>query len=93
MRRLRVIDQKKQLQRVGIRIRNSVIEFCSNHDAFHADELRKHVTEECGDVAPGSADRILRDLRMKGVLDYKVVSRRESLYEILRAEQFTLNLG
>jgi hypothetical protein len=33
-------------------------------------------------VAPASTDRILRDLRARGLLDYRVTNRRLSLYEI-----------
>jgi hypothetical protein len=33
-------------------------------------------------VAPDSAGRILRDLRKRKVLDYRVINRAQSLYEI-----------
>jgi ribosomal protein S25 len=35
--------------------------------------------------APAIADRILRDLRQRGVVEYRVLSRRESLYEVMTA--------
>jgi hypothetical protein len=34
-------------------------------------------------VAPASPDRVLRQLRKQGVIDYRVVSRSASQYEIL----------
>lgn len=35
-------------------------------------------------VAPGSPERVMRDLRQKKVIDYRLVSRRYSLYEVRR---------
>lgn len=64
------------------RIGDAIIEFCCIRREFHADDLRAFVTERCGAVAPGSADRILRNLRSKGLLDY-VVCRSESLYTVV----------
>ena len=48
---------------------------------FHAEELRDHVRRECP-TAPASADRVLRDLRQRGRIDYTLVSRSGSLYEV-----------
>ena len=39
-----------------------------------------------GRVAPGSADRVLRDLRKRRKLNYKVLSRRESRYRVIPVE-------
>lgn len=51
---------------------------------FHADELRQHIANHTeGHTAPGSADRILRDLRKRGRVSYVVVNRRASLYRLL----------
>ena len=51
---------------------------------FHAQDLRDYVDDMTGHThAPASADRILRLLRRKGVLDYKVVSRSKSLYKFV----------
>ena len=79
------------LERVSSRISRAIIEFCrerkaSNRTQFHAEELRKHVDKKVGVTAPGSADRILRDLRSKHLLDYEIVSRRDSLYRVLWTE-------
>jgi len=48
---------------------------------FHAEELREHVRAE-HPTAPASADRVLRDLRRRGRIDYVLVSRSASLYEV-----------
>ena len=37
--------------------------------------------------APASCDRILRDMRKQGELDYRVINRRESTYQFLNEEQ------
>ncbi|MCX8512645.1 MAG: hypothetical protein ORN83_12890 [Chthoniobacteraceae bacterium] len=75
-------EQPEMLERINLRIGKAIIEFCSMQKKFHADDLRKHVSKNVGKVAPGSADRILRDLRSRGVLNYRVLSRRASLYEV-----------
>jgi len=77
-------EQGENLERVSVRIARSVTAFCQEHKTFHADDLRRHVIRETGVTAPGSPDRVLRDLRQKHVLDYRVISRSESLYEVLR---------
>lgn len=76
-------DQAENLERVSLRISNAVTRFCSRHLTFHADDLRRAVIRETGIAAPASADRILRDLRKQGVLDYMVLSRRESFYMVI----------
>ena len=78
---------EENLERVRSRIQRAVIGFCDTHPRFHADELRRYVIRETGVAAPASSDRVLRDLRQKGRLDYRVVSRRESLYEVIKDEE------
>ena len=75
-------DQREQLDRVSSRIGSAVLGFCQDHRQFHAGDLHAHVERATGVSAPASADRILRNLRQRGVVDYRVVSRRESLYEV-----------
>jgi hypothetical protein len=77
-----VSNQGENLDRVSSRIGTALVEFCRAHrgETFHADDMRRHVTRTVGAVAPASADRILRDLRQRGVVDYVVVSRSGSLY-------------
>jgi hypothetical protein len=79
--------QADNLERVSRRIAAAIVEFCRSRVGrqFHADDLRRFVTARCGTLAPGSADRVLRDLRQRAVLDYRVVSRKGSLYEVLGA--------
>lgn len=51
---------------------------------YHVEELRRHCVARCGPIAPGSADRVMRDLRRnKHLIAYRVADRRASLYEIL----------
>lgn len=74
------------LERVASRIGAAVLEFCRGHKTFHAGELHHNVEVKTGVSAPASADRILLDLRQKGVVQYRVVSRRESLYEVMEVK-------
>lgn len=50
---------------------------------FHADDLRQFVTAVVGPVAPGSADRVLRDMRQSGEVNYTVLDRKNSQYKLL----------
>ena len=73
------MNQPAELARVSERIEDVIIRFCRTHTEFHADDLRAEVAARC-QIAPASADRVLRDLRQRGQVDYEVVSRRDSLY-------------
>lgn len=78
-------EQQTQLERVRGRIGQAVLDFCRQRGLwaeFHADELREHVLRAC-QVAPGSPDRILRELRRERQVNYEVVNRKRSLYRIL----------
>jgi len=79
--------QSHQIERVGHRIGRYIVEFChgrmlQRQYQFHANDLRQFV-EGRFPSAPGSSDRILRDLRQKGQLNYVIINRRDSLYELL----------
>jgi len=50
---------------------------------FHAEDLSTFVTDQVGKCAPGSADRVLRDLRQTGHLNYEVLDRANSRYRFL----------
>lgn len=76
-------EQAENLERVSSRIALAIIRFCQGRKRFHMDELRAWVVSETGIAAPDSAGRILRYLRQRGVIDYWVVDRRASLYEVL----------
>tara|TARA_R110000824_G_scaffold247940_3_gene437026 strand:- start:1681 stop:2016 length:336 start_codon:yes stop_codon:yes gene_type:complete len=75
-------EQQDNIKRVGSRIARAIASFMDTHDQFRADDLRNHVAARC-QCAPASADRILRDLRRKGVVNYRVLNRRQSLYKCL----------
>lgn len=82
-------QQREELQRVTSVIARTILRFCrvrlaAGHQEFHADDLRRYVGEQLAEPsAPASADRILRDLRQRGVVTYEVVDRRASLYRLL----------
>lgn len=75
-------EQAENIERVNARVESAIKEFCRTHEVFHADDLRRYVVRETGIAAPGSADRILRLLRQRGQLDYKCISRSQSLYRV-----------
>ena len=76
------MSQQLELERVSNRIAGALVQFCSKRvgQLIHADDLRVFVSRNVGSIAPGSADRVLRDLRQRGVISYTVISRRHSLY-------------
>lgn len=81
-------EQEQQLARVTGALGRAILSFARSRKAtgqveFHADELREWVAARCP-AAPASADRVLRDLRRAGLLDYAVENRRASLYRLLR---------
>ncbi len=76
------------LQRVTSRIGSIITKFYvnslkNNNPEFFAEELRELVASMVGKVAPGSTDRILRDLRQKNAINYIVLSRSQSLYKFI----------
>lgn len=79
-------DSPADRDRVRKAIRWAIVTFFSDRIAsgrcdFHADELRQYVRKHAGDlVAPASPDRIMRDLRQGGEINYDLVSRSKSLY-------------
>lgn len=78
------VDQQKEIDRVSSNLASAIIMFCSCNHMFHADDLRRYVgLVIASNSAPASADRILRDLRKKGLVNYRVVNRQRSLYEVL----------
>lgn len=78
------VEQAANLERVSGRISAAILGFCRGRSVFHMEELRRHVEEVVGDVAPGSPDRILRLLRKQGRIDYEVLSRARSMYRLTR---------
>lgn len=78
------LSGNEDIERVSTAIARHVTDFVRSHRDFHGEELRQYVFDHVdGYVSPGSPDRILRDLRQKGVISYQLVSRSRSLYRSL----------
>lgn len=82
----RASEQGQQLARVESKLGAFIITWCQAHLAagqprFHLAELAEDVECQFGG-APDSASRILRQLRARGHIAYRVVDRRASLYEL-----------
>lgn len=96
-------EQQREIERVRSRIAAAIL--AAHRHAlnwwpsrlWHADDLRRSIEYAIGPTAPGSVDRILRDLRQRRLLNYRVVNRRQSLYEWApvptEPEQLPLGLG
>jgi hypothetical protein len=82
-------EQQENIQRVNAQISQHVAAFLDRNlnREFHVEELRRYVFDNVqGYVAPASPDRILRDLRQRKIVNYRVVSRSKSLYLSLPKE-------
>lgn len=80
------IQQQEHLERVSDRIAGSIIGFFATRavgSEFHVDALRIHVAGECGIVAPDSPGRIMRAMRKRGAINYRVINRAQSRYRII----------
>ncbi len=81
-------EQSQQLNRVAATAGEAILDFIKSrladttlNGAFTADQLRNYVNNNVqGGVSPSSADRVLRNLRQQGKLDYLVLNRGKSLY-------------
>jgi hypothetical protein len=74
---------------------DAVLAFCKQHlnNTFTADELRLYVAEHItGTVSPSTADRVLRNLRIKGQVEYVVLNRGKSLYKVTAVEQWVVEV-
>lgn len=78
--------QTTQLKRVRSLIGDLVMDFCSCRvgKEFYGWELATFVMDRVTHVAPGSPDRILRDLRQSGAVEYTIVSKAQSRYYVDR---------
>ncbi len=81
------VDQEQNLERVSKRIAASIETFCRDvlttmPHRFRMEDLLSHVRRDVGVIAPDSPSRILRQLRSKGQIDYVVVDRAASLYQL-----------
>jgi len=80
----------EQLNRVEKTIAQVVTDFVTAHigKEFRGAELKNKVALEIGftKAAPSSPDRVMRDLRQRGKINYKLVNRAKSLYLGLAVE-------
>lgn len=77
--------QRRELKRVRKTIAPIIVKWCKEREgeSFELDVLQLHVWAMTrGTSNPSSVDRILRDLRKRGVIDYVCINRRESRYRI-----------
>ena len=72
--------QSAQMERVAGRIGCLVLDFVRHHRRWTSAELHAAV-DAVVPTAPGSETRILRQLRRRGLLDYRVTSRSRGEYE------------
>lgn len=84
-------QQSTELDRVSTRLAATILCFvrhCVANDEAHffMSDLLAHVSAQV-QCAPGSPERVLRDMRAKGQLDYKCVRRSNSLYKILSIKE------
>jgi hypothetical protein len=78
-------EQRENIARVHAKIAPVIAAFFHERgigSQFHVDDLRRYVARRYAVIAPDSAGRIMRDMRVKQWVDYEVVNRRASLYRI-----------
>lgn len=80
-------EQQENLERVTARIGVAIVNYfklklAAEQPDFHVEELRLYVRSQVGMVAPASSDRVMRALRQQGFINYRVTSRKDSLYHI-----------
>jgi hypothetical protein len=82
-------EQTQQMNRVVATAGEAVLDFIKtrltdteNTGAFTSEQLRFYVNNNVSGrfISPSTADRVLRDLRQKGKLDYLVLNRGKGLY-------------
>ncbi len=79
----------ENIGRVSEKIAAVVTEFCQSVGVggkFHMIDLQDFVALRFS-IAPDSPGRILRDLRKRKLLNYRVVSRKQSQYQVLARQQ------
>jgi hypothetical protein len=74
--------QAIELQRVKLKTADLIQQFFDAHqtgEEFHAEDLHAFVKAKAN-IAPASADRIMRDMKQSGQVNYEVINRSQSLY-------------
>ena len=80
--------RKDNLERVRGNIERVLLAFAkhridTNNPEFYAEDLLLAVESAFIPCAPDSPGRIMRLLRREGLINYKVVSRKDSLYRLV----------
>jgi len=81
-------EQAENLERVSCRISRAILAFCRDRyvhttpPMFRMQDLLDAVNAAVGVVAPDSPSRILRKLRKEGRINYVVLNRANSLYQL-----------
>lgn len=88
----------KELKRVSENIASIITAYVNGKAAtsnpeFNASDVRNACTLKLGfsNVAPGSPDRVMRDLRQCNKINYVLVNRAKSLYRALPVVALTNN--
>jgi 1,6-anhydro-N-acetylmuramate kinase len=86
----------EQLERVGLNLNQAIVRFWEiklkegtdypSGARFTATELRQYVQHHNFGTAPSSADRVMRNLRKQGKINYALVNRAKSLYQAIPLE-------
>lgn len=80
----RINDSVIDRERVGSKLARLIKEFCCVGREFHMNDLNTYIIGKSDEyVAPDSPGRIMRMMKQQGVLNYRVISRSESKYEVL----------
>jgi hypothetical protein len=80
----KINDSPEDRKRVSLRVAALVLDFCKGKRMFRMQELTEFVSDGVdGYVAPDSPGRILRLLKQQGKLNYRLMSRSDSLYSVL----------
>ena len=81
--------QPRELRRVSDTISKEIVDYCRARVGreIRMAWLQKHVVgriqiTQCATVQASSVDRVFRDLRQRGIIDYTCISRKESKYRI-----------
>ena len=72
----------EHLARVSDKIEDAVFRFCLRFNEFHLNDLSDHVRRNIPNISADSPSRILRDLKRRGLVNYEVVDRKNSLYRV-----------
>lgn len=81
----------EQLARVALNLNETIVEFfklrlSGLENRFTANDLRHYVNAKNFGTAPASADRVMRNLKKEGKINYVVVNRSKSLYQAIPVE-------